>query len=105
MASARVQRWASLLATYKYRIQHRPGTQMANADALSRLPLPETVDNVPEPAEHITLINHLAKTPLTAKHVKEWTDTDPVLSRFRQFILCEWTEVSDDSRLLPYQHR
>ena len=42
MAAARIQRWSLLLSSYQYVIQHRPGTKLLNADALSRLPLPET---------------------------------------------------------------
>ena len=42
MASSRIQRWALTLSGYQYTIQHRPGAQMANADAFSRLPLSVT---------------------------------------------------------------
>ena len=42
MASGRIQRWALLLAAYDYRIRYRQGKANANADALSRLPLPCT---------------------------------------------------------------
>ena len=40
-ASPRIQRWAITLSSYSYTIKHKPGTQLANADALSRLPLPD----------------------------------------------------------------
>ena len=40
MASGRIQRWALTLGAYDYAIQHREGKAHANADALSRLPLP-----------------------------------------------------------------
>ena len=44
MASGRIQRWALILGGYDYAIQCKEGKNMANADALSRLPLktPET---------------------------------------------------------------
>lgn len=42
MVSPRVQRWSVWLRAYEYRIIFRPGKQNINADALSRLPLPET---------------------------------------------------------------
>ena len=45
---------------------------MGNADALSRLLLPETVNNIPEPAEHVLLIHNLNES-----QIKSWTDTDP----------------------------
>ena len=88
MASARIQHWALMLSTYNYCIYHRSGSKMGNADVLSRLPLPETVNNIPEPAEHVFLIHKLNESPITASQIKSWTDTDPVLSRIRRFILC-----------------
>lgn len=41
MASARIQRWALILAAYDYHIRYKPGKEHANADLLSRLPLPD----------------------------------------------------------------
>lgn len=35
----RVARWALLLEEYDYKIEHRPGTRMRHADALSRYPI------------------------------------------------------------------
>lgn len=43
MVSPRVQRWSVWLRAYEYHIVYQPGRQRINADALSRLPLPETV--------------------------------------------------------------
>ncbi|KAL7874785.1 hypothetical protein SRHO_G00057550 [Serrasalmus rhombeus] len=42
LASARIQRWALTLSAYQYTIVYRAGKDNANADALNRLPLPET---------------------------------------------------------------
>ena len=39
MVSARLQRWALMLAAYDYSIVNRPGPKLANADCLSRLPM------------------------------------------------------------------
>ena len=41
MSSARIQRWALMLSAYNYTIEYKPGSQHANADLLSRLPLPD----------------------------------------------------------------
>ncbi|KAI4881067.1 hypothetical protein NFI96_009116 [Prochilodus magdalenae] len=41
MGLLRVQRWATLRA-YEYRLVYKPGKDHTNADALSRLPLPQT---------------------------------------------------------------
>ena len=37
MSFFRIQRWALTLSGYQYTIQHRAGTKVANADALSQL--------------------------------------------------------------------
>ena len=60
------------LATYEYVLQFHQMAQHDNADALSRLPLPETIDNVPLPGEFIRLIDHLAEGPITAAQLKAW---------------------------------
>jgi hypothetical protein len=51
MASARMQRWILTMATYEYDLKYRPGSQNANADGLSRLPLPTKYRNPPVPEE------------------------------------------------------
>ena len=50
MVSQRIQRWTLTLAMYEYTIKHRPGKSNSNADALSRLPLPDTQSNIPLPS-------------------------------------------------------
>ena len=42
LASGRIQRWALTLSSYQYKIVHRPGKEISNADGLSRLPLPKS---------------------------------------------------------------
>ena len=52
LAAARMQRWALLLSAYSYEIKFRSTKMHANADGLSRFPLPEDlpVGNAPDPA-------------------------------------------------------
>ena len=50
LAAARLQRWAVLLSAYQYEIQFKPTEAHANADGLSRLPLPHQSD--------LTVISH-----------------------------------------------
>lgn len=57
MSAARMQRWALLLAAYSYKWVYRKGSEIQNADALSRLCLPNlneiSLDEVPLSAGEI----------------------------------------------------
>ena len=78
MAAARIQRWSLLLSSYHYEIQYHPGKSMCNADALSRLPIPETSSmSTPQCGEVTLLLNHLSTSIITAKHIRNWTSQDP----------------------------
>ena len=65
-ASGRIQHWALTLASFKYTLEFRTTSQHSNADASSRLPLPEAPTEVPTPAELVLLIQHLEGTTVTA---------------------------------------
>ena len=90
MASARLQRWALTLSSYHYSIKYRKGSHMCNADALSRLPLPDCPTNVPMPPETIALLEQLASVPLTAAQIRKMTDRDPVLAKVKQYTRKGW---------------
>ena len=81
MASARIQRWAILLSSYQYTVSYRPGSEMAHADVLSRLPLPEMPISVPIPGETILLMQSLQTSPFTFNQLKQWTTKDPHLPK------------------------
>ena len=104
MASARIQRWALTLGAYNYSIMYKAGKLNANADLLSRLPLPETPLEIPVPQETILLMESFQQSPVTASQIKTWTNRDPVLSSVRDLILRGWKE-SDNPALQPYQQR
>ena len=107
MASGRVQRWALTLGGYDYSIQYKEGKNMANADALSRLPLPMPHLEVPRPPEVVHLVNYLDSTPLSSSRIRVWTDNDPVLSVVRRRVQEGWpAEDREDSQdLLPFFRR
>ena len=42
----RIQRWMEFLSSYNFRLSYRRGQENANADFLSRLPLPPTAKNI-----------------------------------------------------------
>ncbi|XP_039664152.1 uncharacterized protein K02A2.6-like [Perca fluviatilis] len=96
LASARIQRWALLLSTYQYSIVYRAGKDNANADALSRLPLPETPVSA-----YVFSLEKLSQTPVKAGQIKQWTDRDPVLSKVKTYLLQGWPKVVDSEELKP----
>ena len=103
MASARIQRWALTLRSYDYEIRYRKGSQQANADGCSRLPLPVSAQEIPIPGETILVIEHLDTMPVAAKQVRPWTQCDLVLSKVLQFVLQGWPEQVA-SKLKPFFH-
>ena len=80
---------------------------MCNADALSRLPLPEQPSDsqIPSLGDVSFIMNHLSETLVTASQIKVWTDKDPILSRVHHFILHGWPTSVSDTSLQPYVQR
>jgi transposase InsO family protein len=108
MASGRIQRWALTLGAYDYTIQYKEGKNMANADALSRLPLKSSPVEVPRLSELVHLVEHLEFTLISCKQIKLWTDHDTTLSRIRTWVLEGWPDkgsTDDDPDLQPYFRR
>ena len=105
-ASARVRRWSLYLSQFEYRLTFRRTTAHANADALSRLPLPSCPDIDQPPPEVVLLCQHLDNSPVTAKHVQEGTTNDPLLSTVKQYVLQGWpNSVASQPALQPFFER
>ena len=102
MASAYLQRWA---LAYKYTFEYKPGKELANADALSRLPHPSTTSLAKLLGELIQLINFISCTPVTAHNIKTWTDKDPILSKVQRYVLSGWPTTNTDPSLQSYWSR
>ena len=83
LAAARLQRWAVLLSAYQYEIRFKPTQEHANADGLSRLPLPTTTGSKvicsTDPA--IFNLSQVESLPVTATQIQAASRTDPVLSK------------------------
>ena len=77
VASARIQRWSLLLGSYDYTIEYKQGDRHANADCLSRLPLPTAPSNVPVPPKTVHLMDALDSSTVTSAQIKQWTAKDP----------------------------
>lgn len=76
MAIATSLSTCAYLRGYQYKIVYRPGSEQGNADGLSRLPLPTTLQEVPQPAETVLLMERLNSSLVTAAQTKAWTDKD-----------------------------
>ncbi|XP_056135203.1 uncharacterized protein K02A2.6-like, partial [Lampris incognitus] len=99
--SPRMLRWSVLLGAYDYELCYRPGKQLANADALSHLPLPAGMRETPPPME-VLLLEMAPEAPLNAKHIAALTRKDPVLSRVLRWVLHSWPMDTPDSRFKPF---
>ena len=107
LASNRIQRWALILSGYDYTIQHKSGRDNLDADALSRLPLPDVHSDVPLPDDCVLLLQTLKQSAtVTAKQIQTLTNTDPVLSKVCQFVLHGWPARVEEEELKPFfRHR
>lgn len=81
-AASRVQRWAIILSTYRYTIKYRPGKYLGNADALSRLPLPESTE--------VNAVIEMNTSPLTADIVASNTVRDQTLCKVIDYTRRGW---------------
>ena len=98
-ASARVKRWSLYLSMFEYTLVFRNTTAHANADALSRLPLPEKPEENLQPAELVLLTTHLENSPVSSAQIAEATRKDPVLSTVAQFVGQGWPRLFQVSRI------
>ena len=90
MASRRIMRWALTLSSYKYTLVFRSTTQHGNADAMSRLPLPESPREIPDPAEWVLLIEGLKDSPISSAQICTWTRRDSLSSQVLRCVQQGW---------------
>lgn len=86
VAAARLQRWSIQMSMYDYKIVYRPGRKMANADALSRLPIPSDTE-VESSIQSIFSLNFTNEIPLSFDDVKLHTQQDPILSQVYKYVM------------------
>ena len=77
--TSRLQRWALILASYHYKIEYRNTAAHADANSMSRLPLPQTWSPKSENVE-CYFFEASVVTNVTAEMVKKKTQVDPILS-------------------------
>ncbi|XP_064464346.1 uncharacterized protein K02A2.6-like isoform X3 [Ornithodoros turicata] len=98
MAAARMQRWMLMLLAYRYKWVYRKGEQVANADALSRLPLRNEADK----SDYVHFFSAVQAAPLSADKIREETQRDAVLSKVLFFVLNGWPAKSSDDNMAPF---
>jgi len=102
MTAARIQRWALTLAAYNYSIEYKPGTEHANADALSRLPLQVSLPTTPLPAETVFAMERLISTPVSVVEIRTGTRRDPILSQAEKYVQHGWSNYNSEEAFKPY---
>ena len=107
MISARLQHCVLTLNAYNYNIKFKKGSLHANADALSRLPLPDHPQVVPVAPEVIASLESLLVVPLSAAKLRNLTSRNPVLAKVRNFVHSGWPLLVQDqpAELKPFWHR
>ena len=91
-------------SAYSYQIRYKTGKYLSHADALSRLPCPETTLHDGLTGHSVMLLNHLDATSVSANDIKKWTNQDPTLSCVRHFVEAGWPENAEelDKEFHPY---
>ena len=102
-AASRLQRWALILGSYHYKIEYQSTTAHADADSMSRLPLPQTWRPKSENVE-CYFFEAGVVTNVTAEMIKKKTQVDPVLSLVYRYIQSGWPSVVD-ADMIPYKNR
>ena len=100
-AANRIQRWAWTLASYEYTIEWRKSSDHANADAMSRLPLPDVPSQTTVPAELVLMMENLQESPITAAQIATWTRRDATMAKVLEYTQNGWpTNVTEEMK--PY---
>lgn len=101
MLSPRMQRWALFLNAYTYQLLYRPGTTIAHADGLSRLPCALPVEDEDKLCD-VLLIESVRSPPLQADEIGQASRKDPVLSRVLQWVLKGWPLRCPEEEFRPF---
>ncbi|XP_030608895.1 uncharacterized protein K02A2.6-like [Archocentrus centrarchus] len=102
MAAARMQRWALMLSAHNYTIEYRKGALHANADGLSRLPLPHAPSEK-QGAVEVFYTSQLDTLPVSNAEIKRHTMSDSTLSRVMEMVTTgRFPAAKDAGELSPY---
>ena len=105
LAAARMQRWALILAAYRYQLEFRRTEDHANVDAFSRFPLPSQNDSSagmpPESLFHVEFF----EASITVEDVRRETRLDPILSTVYGRLKDGWKPEDSASELMTFYRK
>nr|XP_037279754.1 uncharacterized protein K02A2.6-like [Rhipicephalus microplus] len=95
----RIARWTTRLLRYDFKIQYRSGAHNQVADALSRLPVPDTEGGFHVDEEVVSLVT----SSVHRENLQVATAEDDILRQVMQFIQSSWpTRKRFAAELTPY---
>ncbi|XP_052747502.1 uncharacterized protein K02A2.6 isoform X1 [Bicyclus anynana] len=100
--SPRLTRIAIALTAHDYSITYQPGSQIGNADSLSRWPLPVPEQEDQSLCEVLLMAEKVEDFPYTAHEIASETTKDQTLSRIVHFLRCGWPGKVTDRDLRTY---
>uniref|UniRef100_A0A5S6QL73 RNA-directed DNA polymerase n=1 Tax=Trichuris muris TaxID=70415 RepID=A0A5S6QL73_TRIMR len=102
--SPRMLRWSLMLSVHDYQLLYQPGPMIANADGLSRLPMPSADWEVP-PIGDVLLLETDVEAPVDAKLFERLTRGDKVLAQVMRWTLRGWPAEKQPSQFQPFVQR
>ena len=84
---------------------YKCGKDNANADVLSRLPLPEGPADVLPQGETVLLMETLQTSLVSVEEIRTWTHEDPVLSKVKDLLVNGWKSDDSNKDYRPFRQR
>ena len=107
-ASPRMTRWALKLAAYDYELIYKAGSEIGNADGLSRLPVPLSESEASlqlSSIEEYSICKVIFHNDIVSfEEIRKASTNDAILARVRRCVSQGWPETVEDD-LLPYYRR
>ncbi|KAL4007109.1 Rho guanine nucleotide exchange factor 40 [Sarotherodon galilaeus] len=102
----RIQRLRMRLMRFSYTISHVPGRDIATADVLSRAPVGDTTEGLPEEEINLYVESVIASLPATEPRLREiqtHQDNDSILNQLKKFCVEGWPDKYSIERVFqPY---
>lgn len=84
MAAGRLQRWSLFLSNFDYTFKCIKGSENVNADALSRLPLPDSNEQTSACYDYLDFMESML--PIDSNIIRSETRKDPILGNLINLI-------------------